>query len=198
MSETEYRNIVLIGCSTGGPKALCSLLPKLAVGTKTCYIIVQHIMVGYSSRLAASLDRLSDLSVKEAEDGEKLKIDTVYIAPGGKHLEVLGDSVKYFHVLDADSLKGAKPSIDVLFNSIANSKTDKKVISIILTGMGNDGLGGVRELHNKVDNITIVEDESTCLVYGMPKAIVNNNLYDYKLPLHGIADKINELMEVVK
>lgn len=194
LAAETYKYIVVIGTSTGGPNALSQVISALPKELPATYIVVQHMPAGFTKSLAERLDKLSSLEVKEAEAGEHLEQGTVYIAPGGKQLRIKNSLKPEIELSNEEAYKGHKPSVNVMFSSVADLVHSKKVIGIIMTGMGKDGLEGVMDLRKHVDISIIAEAESTCVVYGMPKAIVNEGLSDYQLPLHEIAEKLIKIM----
>lgn len=188
----DYKYIVAIGTSTGGPKALTRVLTDLNPNLNATYIVVQHMPEGYTKTLATRLNTLSGLTVKEAEDGEKLRKNTVYIAPGGKHLTVTNSLRPQITLTDEQSYKGHKPSVNVMLQSLYDLKY--KLIVVIMTGMGSDGLEGITFLKDRKDIQVIAQNEQTSIVYGMPKAIVQAQLADYVVPLEAISKTIQEIM----
>jgi len=194
---TVPRKLVLIGTSTGGPKALHEILPKLPKKVPAAFIIVQHMPPGFTRSLAERLDQISEIHVKEAEDQEKVISGTAYIAPGDYHL--LLDSlssqqnVPLLRLSKDPPVNGHRPSVDVLMQSAA--KADGwNLIGVILTGMGRDGREGIRAIKKKHAKI-IAEDEATAVVFGMPKAVIEAKLVDRVLPLHAVAAEIIQMLK---
>lgn len=183
---------VLIGISTGGPLSLQKVIPELNKNIPAPIFIVQHMPPMFTKSLADRLDKLSPIAVKEAEDRENVIPSQVYIGQGGKHLEVnkYGGSVRV-KISDqpADSLY--KPCVDVTLNSLIDAY-NKNVFAIIMTGMGKDGFEAVKKL-KQLGGYAVAQDEESCVVFGMPKALVDNNLADAVLPLDSIASQINKL-----
>lgn len=190
----DYKYIVAIGTSTGGPKALTKVLTDLDPNLPATYVVVQHMPAGYTKALATRLNTLSGLTVKEGEHGEKLKKGTVYIAPGGKHLKLSHGTRPQLILTDEDPYKGHKPSVNVMLQSLYNLSPNQKLIIVIMTGMGNDGLEGITFLKDKRNIQVIAQDEQTSIVYGMPKAIVQAKLTNYVVPLETIAKTIQEIV----
>jgi two-component system, chemotaxis family, protein-glutamate methylesterase/glutaminase len=183
------RDVVLIGVSTGGPNALAELVPKLPANLGAGVLIVQHMPPIFTAQLAARLNSISPLSVKEAQGGEIVRPGEVLIAPGGKHMVVEahgGDKVT--RITEDPPENNCRPAVDPLFRSAA-PLYGNKVLGVILTGMGKDGFVGVRILKEK-NVFVIAQDEASCVVYGMPKFIVEDGLADKVLPLGEIADEI--------
>ncbi len=188
----EKFKVIAIGISTGGPKALAALIPDLSEHLPPV-LIVQHMPPVFTKSLADNLNRHAKLRVKEAEEGELLQAGTAYIAPGGRHMVMrkAGPGV-VIGLNDNPPENSCRPSVDVLFRAIANQVPPGKTLSLILTGMGSDGLKGVQTL-KRHGAYCIVQDEATCVVYGMPRAIVENGLADEILPLSDIGRRINTL-----
>ncbi|HLR10725.1 MAG TPA: chemotaxis response regulator protein-glutamate methylesterase [Sporosarcina sp.] len=189
------KTIVAIGTSTGGPRALQQVLTHLPAHLAAPIVIVQHMPPGFTKSLADRLHHLSEISVTEVKDGEVLQNGTAYIAPGGKHFTVkkMGASLVAEVSDRLPPMKGHRPSVDVLFDSVA-SLTGMRCIATIMTGMGNDGLEGTKKLTSTIHTITIAEAEETCVVYGMPKAIVDEQLADEVVQLDEIADAITRFV----
>ena len=185
LEQTEAK-LLLIGASTGGPKALetvLSALPSLPIPT----VIIQHMPEGaHTQALARRLNQLCIMPVKEAENKELLKAGKVYLAPGDYHLELLQNQRVYLNQKPPQC--SVRPSIDVTLQSSIRP-LDGKVLSVILTGMGQDGLEGVKAL-KKADGRCISEAQSSCVVYGMPRMIEEHDLADSVVPLHQIARQI--------
>ncbi|MFO7597883.1 MAG: chemotaxis response regulator protein-glutamate methylesterase [Desulfocurvibacter africanus] len=171
------RDIVAIGVSTGGPPAVQKVLSSLPVDFPAAVLIAQHMPPAFTGPFAKRLDNVCAISVKEAEDGEPLKPGTVYIAPGGKHLKITQRGTKLDVVVSPDPAGALyKPSVNVLISSVAET-LGRRALGVILTGMGNDGLEGIRELKARGGRV-LAQNDATCVVYGMPKAIVDAGLAD--------------------
>lgn len=185
---TKDAPLVVIGASTGGPRALNTVMSSLPPGLHAKLLIIQHMPEGFTRSLAERLDRNSAFTVREAQGGETLQSGIAYLAPGGKHLKVeRGDKL----VLTQDPpVHGVRPAVDVALLSIAQNYQGAVVVAI-LTGMGSDGAAGVRALHAK-GAYTIAEDESTCVVFGMPRAAIQTGGVKRVVPLHQIAEAITE------
>ena len=171
--------MVVIACSTGGPRALGELLPKLPGRLGTGTLIVQHMPPGFTGSLAERLDRASKLTVKEAAGGERLDAATALLAPGGSHLRLVENGTR---LSDEPAVGGLRPRADLTIADAANIYGDKLLL-VVLTGMGKDGLEGAKEVRRRGGRI-LAEAESTCTVYGMPRAVVEADLADNVLPLH--------------
>lgn len=182
--------IVVIGASTGGPKALQNILSKIPADFPVPILIAQHMPPNFTGPFAERLNQLSSICVKEAENGESLKKGTAYVAPGRGHMGVLRKKVTETLILISENNDHFiyKPSVDALMLSVVELYSGQ-VLGVILTGLGNDGEQGMKEIKNKGGR-TIVESEGTCVVYGMPKSIVNAGLADKIVPLDEIAGEI--------
>jgi two-component system chemotaxis response regulator CheB len=185
---------VLIATSTGGPRALTALLPQLCGRVEAPIVVVQHMPVGFTASLAASLDRQSCHAVVEAADGEPLRPRTVYIAPGGKHLLLRrGPSGEVLTALNEHPPEGGcRPSADVLFRSAA-AALGGEAVAVVLTGMGCDGTAGLAALRRAGGHV-IVQDEASSVVWGMPGSAVAAGLADAVLPLEQIAAAVEPLV----
>jgi len=186
--------VVAIGVSTGGPMALASILPKLPADLPVPIVIVQHMPVMFTGLLAHRLDESCPLHIVEAEDGMELKAGTVIIAKGGLHMKVKRTGIRnVIEFSDEAPVGSCKPSVDVLFKSLAKVY-GASVLPIILTGMGYDGLDGVKTLKH-YDTYCIVQDKQTSSVWGMPGAIVREGMADEVLPLEEIPAAIERLVK---
>jgi two-component system chemotaxis response regulator CheB len=179
---------VVIACSTGGPKALAELLPMLPARVGSGSMIVQHMPPGFTSSLAARLDRASKLRVVEASDGARLDPGTALLAPGGRHLRLRTDGV--VTLSDDAQIGGLRPRADLTIADAARLYGERTLL-VVLTGMGRDGLEGARDVRSRGGRI-LVEAESTCTVYGMPRAVSEAHLADRELPLEELAAAIVE------
>lgn len=190
LKRTEKSSVVAIGISTGGPNALAQLLPQLPGDINVPILLVQHMPPVFSASLAQSLDKKCALRVKEAENGEPVEKNTVYIAAGGKQMKVATGTglSKIIRITDDPPENNCKPSVDYLFRSVAR-EFGSKTTCVIMTGMGADGKLGTT-VSRAAGAITIAQDEATSVVYGMPKAVVDAGLADVVSPLNFIADEI--------
>ena len=185
---TDIKMIVL-GCSTGGPPALQSVVTRLPRNLPVPMLIVQHMPPKFTKSLADRLDSLSKVSVSEAKPGEIAEPGHVYIAPGAKHMTLApGAAAPSIRISDTPSDTLYRPCVDIMMKSVIK-KFGKQTLGVILTGMGNDGQNACRELHRLGGKI-IAQDEESCIVYGMPKAIVDNGLADVVSPIDSITDEI--------
>ncbi|ALO34300.1 chemotaxis response regulator protein-glutamate methylesterase [Colwellia sp. MT41] len=185
-SGKEYK-LLAIGTSTGGPVALQKILVQLEQDFPLPIIIVQHMPAAFTAAFASRLNTLCKISIKEAEDGDILKPGCAYLAPGGRQMIISGsENSAKIKILDDDSPKITfKPSVDISFGSAAKTFAGK-VLGVILTGMGSDGKEGSRMLKAKGSTIWS-QDEQSCVVYGMPQAVVKAGLSQLSLPLDSMA-----------
>jgi len=182
-------SIVSMGTSTGGPPALQEIIHKLPAKFPVPIVIVQHMPPMFTNSLAKRLDSLSILDVKEAEHGEPLLSGHIYIAPGNMHLKVsrVRDTIQTLLTTKPDNVLH-KPSVDILFKSVVDTY-GSNTLGIILTGMGSDGLKGARAVRQS-DGSVFAQNEQTCVVYGMPKSVVENDLADKIVPIQNMAAEI--------
>jgi two-component system chemotaxis response regulator CheB len=179
------RRAVVIACSTGGPKALAELIPELPSPLGRGTLIVQHMPPGFTHSLADRLDRKSKLTVKEAERGDRLDPSTALLAPGGSHLRLVAGGLQ---LSDEPAIGGLRPRADLTIEDAAGVY-GKDLVLVVLTGMGKDGLEGAKVVRRNGGRI-LTEAESTCTVYGMPRAIVDAELGDDVFPLPELAAAI--------
>ena len=178
-----------IGVSTGGPQALAQLLPVFVRDCPVPIVVVQHMPPMFTRHLAARLSGKFDLHVCEGEDGGKLQPGHVYIAPGGHHMQIERVNSRPHIRLNTDPPENAcRPSVDVLLRSVAEAYGAAS-LTVVLTGMGNDGVRGCRQLHELGGQI-IVQDEQTSVVWGMPGHVAREGLADKVLPLDEIGAEI--------
>lgn len=196
MDGKKTRYIVAIGTSTGGPRALQDVIPYIPEDIPATFLIVQHMPPGFTKSLAARLNNLSKIVVKEAENGDILKVGTAYIAPGNYHM-VINRTGLDDHVISLNSdppVSGHRPSVNVMMESVARIE-NKNLIAVMMTGMGSDGSEGIKKI-KMMGGKTIAQDEESCVVYGMPKAAVNAGIVDKIVPLNRIASEIIKFMGV--
>jgi two-component system, chemotaxis family, protein-glutamate methylesterase/glutaminase len=180
--------IVAIGASTGGTQALELVLKSLPV-TSPGIVIVQHMPAGFTAAFADRLNSICAVEVKEATDGDRVEHGRALIAPGDKHMLLRRTGSQYFvEVKDGPVINRHRPSVDVLFRSVAQN-AGQNALGIIMTGMGDDGARGMLEMH-QTGAYCVAQDEETCVVYGMPKEAVKRNAVDKIMPLEEIADMI--------
>jgi two-component system chemotaxis response regulator CheB len=187
--------VCVIGVSTGGPEALSKLVPAFTGPFHVPVLCVQHMPPMFTKSLADSLSKKSRIKVVEAVEGEPVKSGIMYLAPGGRHMVVRKkDGVVVIGINDEPPENSCRPSVDVLFRSIASVYGDRGVLAAILTGMGNDGCNGVRTL-KRYGCYCITQSEQTCVVYGMPRSVDEAGLSDSSLPLENIAPEIEHLIK---
>lgn len=185
------RKIVAIASSTGGPKSLQSVIPRLPAQLQAPVLLVQHMPKGFTASLAERLDCLGEIRVKEAAEGDELENGTVYISMGGSHMNVrttaAGKAV--IHYSDEPSREGVKPCANYMYESLMDSGYDE-VVCVVLTGMGADGTEGIKNLKSKKKVQVIAQDQETSVVYGMPRSVAKAGLADQIVPLEQVAQEI--------
>lgn len=179
-------SLVLIACSTGGPKALAELMPGLPSPLGAGVLIVQHMPPGFTGSLAARLDNSSPLTIREAVAGDTVAPGTALVAPGGSHLRL--SDPKNLGLSDEAAIGGLRPRADLTILDAAKL-WGPKLLLVVLTGMGRDGLDGAREVRRHGGRI-LVEAEETCTIYGMPRAVAEAGLADGVIPLNKMAEAI--------
>lgn len=193
--DSSFSNLIAIGTSTGGPKALQSIIPYIPEDINAGLVVVQHMPPGFTKSLANRLNSLSNINVKEAEDGEQILKGYCYISPGDYHTKIIKKERGFFIELSKDEpVSGHRPSVDVLMNSVAKLK-GINLYGVILTGMGADGAKGITEISNN-NGYTIAQDEETSIIYGMPKVAVKMGGIKSILSLNKIADHLIEKVGV--
>ncbi len=187
-------NAIAIGTSTGGPKALQALFTAIPADFQKPILVVQHMPPGFTKAFADRLNSLSKIKVKEAEQGDVIEPGSAYVAPGDFQMRVvLKDGVKVIDLQQSVQVNGHRPSIEVLFDSMAEVYGGGHLLSVIMTGMGKDGAQSITNIRKK-GGITLAQDENTSVVYGMNRAAVELGGIDFVLPLEDIMPKINELL----
>lgn len=182
-------DLVAIGSSTGGPPALMEVISKLPANLPVGVVIAQHMPPMFTKSLADRLNGASKLTVREAENMEAVEPGKVLIAPGGKHLSIKkvgGRSIVMISSEPADTLY--KPCVDVMFHSIAKTH-GRSTLAVVLTGMGTNGLEGGRAIKGK-GGVLMAQSEATCVVYGMPRAIIDAKLADHVVSIDNVAAEI--------
>ena len=194
LSLTETTNkIIAIGASTGGTEALKEVITKLP---PTCpgVLIVQHMPANFTKSFAERLDQLSQISVKEAEDGDSIVPGTALLAPGNFHMVMRRSGARYYvNVKTGPLVCHQRPAVDVLFNSVA-AYGGANAIGVILTGMGKDGAQGMLKM-KEAGAKTIAQDEKTCVVYGMPREAFEVGAVDKVVPLQNVSQQILNMLE---
>lgn len=184
------RKLVALACSTGGPRALQKLIPKLPKNLDAAFLLVQHMPEGFTHSLAGRLDEMSEIHVKEAEDGERIEKGTVYIAKGGHHMRLKKKDAGYRLSLSDEPPRNAlRPCADIMYESLAELDY-QEIVCVVMTGMGSDATQGIRQLSEKNNTYVIAQDAATSTVYGMPRTIAEAGLVDEVVPLEKIADAI--------
>jgi two-component system chemotaxis response regulator CheB len=189
-TQITGNRVVAIASSTGGPKALQQVIPLLPKELDAPVLVVQHMPVGFTKSLAERLDTLSEVNVKEAEDGDVLKPGWVYIAMGGRHMKtksVGGRCTIYYS--DEPTREGVRPCANYMYESLMESTFDE-VVCVVLTGMGSDGTKGIENLKTRKKLHVIAQEQSTCAVYGMPKSVVVAGLSNQIVSLGQVAQEI--------
>jgi two-component system chemotaxis response regulator CheB len=183
--------LIALACSTGGPKALQSVVPFIPENIDAPMLIVQHMPEGFTKSLAQRLDEMSKVHVKEAENDEILEKGVVYIAKGGSQMRVAkAGGGKYKVSLNVEPARnGLKPCADIMYESLIGSDF-KEITCVVLTGMGGDGTLGIKQLNEKNQIYCIAQDAETSIVYGMPKVVYEAGLVDEVRPLTEIPDAI--------
>jgi len=180
--------VIAIGTSTGGTQALEAVLRAMP---RTCpgMVIVQHMPEKFTASFATRLNGLCEIEVKEAQAGDRIIPGRALIAPGGRHMMIKRSGAQYFvEVVDGPLVSRHRPSVDVLFRSVAKY-AGKNAIGVIMTGMGDDGARGIKEMHD-AGALTIAQDEETCVVFGMPKEAIKLNAIDHVVALDRIAGRL--------
>jgi two-component system chemotaxis response regulator CheB len=183
--------IIGIGISTGGPQALSQMMPQIPPDINVPILIVQHMPPIFTKSLANNLDSKCKIDVREAVDGETVQPNMALIAPGGKQMKVVAGADgknRIIRVTDDPPEKSCKPSVDYLFRSLAQHYIGRST-GVIMTGMGSDGTLGLK-LMKRAGSTIIAQDESTCVVYGMPKEPIEEGIADIIAPLNKIAEEI--------
>ena len=189
VSKEAGRKIVGIGTSTGGPSSLLTIFRTLPEKFSSPVLVVQHMPEGFTTAFSKRLNDSSNLSVKEAEDGDDVLPGHGYVAPGHSHMALVkrGDKFK-IRIFKAEKVSGHMPSIDVLFNSVAEF-AGGRTIGVIMTGMGRDGADGLLKI-KKTGGHTIAQNEETSVVYGMNRVAVEMGAVDEIVALGTITDQI--------
>lgn len=195
--DKQLKKLIVIGTSTGGPKALNQVIPRFPANLDAGILIVQHMPAGFTKSLAERLDSISQVKVKEAEDGEHILPGCAYIAPGDYHLKVVsqktGPTQKLLVKLGQEPPRGGhRPSVDEMLVSVAEQFWGQ-IVAVIMTGMGHDGTAGLSSL-KALGAKVIAEHQSTCVVYGMPKSAVESGNVTKVVPLQEIADEVLKML----
>ena len=208
--KSGYKNtfssegILVIGTSTGGPQTLSHIFPHFPADIPTGILVVQHMPPIFTKSLADRLNKISEIKVKEAEEGDEIRPGLALVAPGGYHMTVeektiSGRKIRYVSLNQNDRIHGVRPSVDITFTTAANIYGDKTV-GVILTGMGQDGANSMGLIKAK-GGYTIAQDEKTSIIFGMPQAAIKLGVIDSVLPIDQIpfhaSTKIKSIMKKV-
>lgn len=189
--------VVALACSTGGPKSLQSVIPCLPEKLNAPVVLVQHMPVGFTKSMADRLNELSEVTVKEAEEGDVLQKGWVYIAPGGQHMEIvkMADGRHRISLNTHPAIGGLRPCADITYESLKKSGFGE-IVCVVLTGMGADGTKGILSLEKEKAIHVISQNAETCVVYGMPKAVYEAGVVDEVVPLNEVAATITKRVGV--
>jgi two-component system chemotaxis response regulator CheB len=191
--DAPATRVVVMAASTGGPRALAEVVPRLPVSLGAAVLVVQHMPSGFTASLAQRLDAQSQLHVTEARHGETVKQNHVYVAPGGRHMRVAAHDGLPALVLDATPpIWGVRPSADPLFRSAAQL-FGADVVGVVLTGMGRDGAEGLRAIRD-AGGLAVIQDRETSIVHGMPHAAQLIAGADRIEPIDRVADAVTQLL----
>ncbi len=184
---------VAIASSTGGPRALAEVIPALGAAEHTAVFIVQHMPPGFTTGLARRLDHLSALAVSEAVEGDRVEAGRAYLAPGGRHMRVVGNASDAVIALsDGPTVHGVRPSADPMFESVAQV-FGARAVGVVLTGMGRDGTAGLRAIRT-AGGASVVQDRATSIIYGMPQQALLEAGADRESPLDQIGPTVREFI----
>jgi two-component system chemotaxis response regulator CheB len=178
--------IVVVGISTGGPAALGRFLPRFPADTSLALVIVQHLPAGFTAALAERLDGMCAIRVREAADGDRPEAGLALVAPGDRHLEVLPDGT--LRTNEDPEVNGVRPSADVTMLAAA-AVFGRRAVGVVMTGMGKDGAEGMRAI-KAAGGATLVQDEASSVIWGMPRACVEAGCADRVVPLDALADAV--------
>jgi len=182
--------LVVVAVSTGGPEALARMIPRIPKNFPLPILVVQHMPASFTPSFARNLDKRSEMNVVEASAGMTPQAGTVYLAPGGIHMVLdARHALEKLEMDDGPPECSVKPSADVLFRSVATAYRNRDVLALVLTGMGEDGTRGLRELKEN-HCYAITQSEESCVVYGMPRMVDEAGLSDESLPIDDIADRL--------
>ncbi|WP_208560877.1 chemotaxis-specific protein-glutamate methyltransferase CheB [Marinilactibacillus kalidii] len=180
---------IVIGASTGGPKALVEVVRELPAKIGIPIFIVQHMPKGFTTSFAKRLDALSGLTIVEAEDGQRIQKDTVYLAPGGKHMLIDKDRIL---LTEEDKIHGVRPAVDYLFETAA-IKYGHHLVGVVLTGMGNDGAIGSKAIKES-GGYMITQNQETSVIYGMPRNVEEKGYSDNVASLYDIGNILKNMI----
>jgi two-component system chemotaxis response regulator CheB len=185
-NRRHSKKLVAIGASSGGPHALRYLLPRIGPELDAGILIVQHMMESFTSSFVRWLDEICEMEVREAKEGDVILPGRILVAPGQSHMKVqrtaTGGEIRLEH---GKPVSGHRPSVDVLFQSVAE-EYGSQAVALIMTGMGSDGAQGIGAIH-LAGGHTLAQDKESCSVFGMPRVAIENGVIDTVLPLKDIA-----------
>ncbi|MFP4431045.1 MAG: chemotaxis response regulator protein-glutamate methylesterase [Spirochaetaceae bacterium] len=185
--------LIAFGVSTGGPNALRKVFAEFPADIPAPIVVVQHMPAGFTEEFAKSLDKICSLSVRQAEDGALAEAGTIHIAPGNKHLSVeRRHQGALLRLSDDPPRNGHRPSVDVLFHSVAK-EYGNNALAVIMTGMGRDGADGMAEIRKR-GGLTVGQDQETSIVYGMPRVAYEMGAVEHQVPLSQIAQVVGKLI----
>lgn len=197
VKSENIKNLVAIGTSTGGPRALQNVIPLIPGNIPASFLIVQHMPPGFTKSLALRLNSISELTVKEAEDGEVVQPGFAYIAPGDYHMKFnrVKDGKLKIKLSKELPVGGHRPSVNVMLDSLSETGL-KNIIAVIMTGMGSDGSEGIKKIKGINKGYVIAQDEETSVVYGMPKMALQTGMVDKVVSLKDIPKEIMKIVGV--
>lgn len=196
-AQTAGRKVLMIAASTGGPRALYEIIPKLPADLPAAVLVVQHMSIGFTASLADRLDRVSALRVKEAQDGDEILSGHIYLAPGDYHMTVAQEGQKEVVRLNQEPARnGVRPAADATLESAA-PLYGKSCLAVILTGMGHDGTKGAQAV-KRHGGMVLAQDQASSVVFGMPKSAIESGCVDHIYPLSTISEKIAFHLQAVK
>jgi two-component system chemotaxis response regulator CheB len=181
--------VVVVAVSTGGPAALSRLLPAIPGDAPLALLIVQHLPAGFTAPLAERLDGISAFTVREAAEGDRPMPGVALIAPGDPHLDIHADG--RVHIVEGPEVNGVRPAADVTMRAAARI-FGRRTVGVVMTGMGRDGAEGIRAI-KQAGGATLVQDQATSVIYGMPRAAVETGCVDRTLPLEELAEALAQL-----
>lgn len=194
----EKKRIVAIAISTGGPKTMQTLLPLLPENLNAPVVIVQHMPKGFTQAMAARMNDISSVTVTEANEGDVLQKGCVYFSQGGKHLKLVSSYAgTKVHYSDEPVREGVKPCANYMYESLIECDYDE-VVCVVMTGMGADGTAGIGNLREKKKIFCISQERTSCVVYGMPRAVFNAGYSDVEGDIEEIARQIINRVGVTK